>query len=63
MKIKLTFLTILIAYAASAQQGWIDRKDINPALVYWKEFLVMAGNPNNDEVEPNHDKPAIDSEY
>ena len=63
MKIKLTFFTILIAYATSAQQGWIDRKDINPALIYWKEFLVMAGNPNNDEVEPNHDKPAIDSEY
>ena len=63
MKIKLTFLTVLITYAASAQQGWIDRKDINPALIYWKEFLVMAGNPNNDEVEPNHDKPAIDSEY
>jgi len=63
MKIKLTFLTVLITYAASAQQGWIDRKDINPALIYWKEFLIMAGNPNNDEVEPNHDKPAIDSEY
>lgn len=63
MKTKLTFLTILIEYTISAQQEWVDRIDINPALVYWKEFLVMAGNPNNELVESNHDKGAIDSEY
>ncbi len=63
MKAKLTLFTLLMAYTVSAQQGWTDRTDINPALIYWKEFLLIAENSNHEQVNANQDKPILDQEY
>ncbi len=53
------FLIVNIAQPIRSQSN----EAVNPALIYWKEFLMLADHSKLDQIESNYEKATIDEEY
>lgn len=63
MKIKYLLSVMIFASLSLSHAYGGELTKINPALIYWKEFLILSDHSNINEIESNYEKEHIDDEY